>query len=167
MECAVIADFSSAESNNEWFVVNDNVMGGRSLGDRSFADGTMTFAGAINTNGGGFASIRRALPPDLLSSADRLVLRARSDRRSYMVTLDDSLPGRNQRISFRAPLAFAAVGEWETVTVQLTDFFAAYFGEPIVAEPLRSDLATQVGIMQSDGIDGEFMLEIDRIEACG
>ena len=52
-----IADFSKGETV-EWRTVNDNVMGGRSVGDFEVGDSTLNFKGRTNTNGGGFSSIR-------------------------------------------------------------------------------------------------------------
>jgi len=164
--CATIADFTAAEENEQWLVVNDNVMGGRSLGDRTFTDSTMVFAGAINTNGGGFSSLRLMLAPEALADADHVQVRAKSDGRTYLMTFDDALDGRNRRVSFRAPLEFVTPGEWETVTVRFADLYPAVFGERVEAAPFRADLATRIGIMQSDGIDGDFELEVDLIQAC-
>jgi len=161
-----IADFSTDEGNEQWLVVNDNVMGGRSLGDRSFADDTMIFSGSINTDGGGFSSLRLMIDPGVLAAADRVRVRARTDGRNYMLTFDDALEGRNRRVSFRAPMVFESTGEWETVTVRFTDLYPAVFGQRVDDVAFRPDLATRIGIMQSDGIDGEFQLEIDHIEAC-
>ena len=167
LQCEPITDFESAEANEQWVVVNDGVMGGRSSGDRAFTDTTMVFSGAINTNGGGFSSLRLPLGPGVLAGHDRIVFRARADARSYMVTFDDSSPGRNRRVSFRAPIEFETTGEWETVSVAFADLFPAAFGTPVIDDPFRPDLATRMGIMLSDGIDGEFTLEIDTIEVCG
>jgi len=164
--CVTLADFSSDDANSQWLVVNDNVMGGRSLGDRSFNNGTMTFTGSINTNGGGFSSLRLPLPPQSLAVVEWVTVRARSDGRTYLLTFSDGLEGRSRRISFRAPMEFTTPGDWETVTIQLADLYAASFGQPVAAEPFRADLATRLGIMLSDGVDGEFELEIDSIEAC-
>ena len=77
-----IADFTTAEGNEQWLVVNDNVMGGRSLGDRTFADQTMIFSGAINTDGGGFSSLRLMIDSGVLAEADHMKVRARSDGRT-------------------------------------------------------------------------------------
>ena len=52
-----IADFSKGETV-EWRTVNDNVMGGRSIGDFEVDDNKLLFKGRTNTNGGGFSSIR-------------------------------------------------------------------------------------------------------------
>ncbi len=167
VDCTTVTDFTDTAANARWIVVNDNVMGGRSLGDRTFTDDTMVFSGSINTDGGGFASLRLPLEPDLMATADRMVFRARSDGRSYVVTFDDSVDRFDRRVSYRAPIEFEATGEWETATVMLDDLFAASFGVPVEAEPFRKDLATRMGIMLSDGVDGAFTLELDSIELCG
>ena len=165
VQCITITNFEDAEANDQWQVVNDNVMGGRSVGDRAFANGTMVFSGAINTDGGGFSSLRLPLLEPVLDDADRIVLRARSDGRSYFFTAADDLEGR-QRVSFRAPIVFRQPGEWESVTVLLEDLFPVINGQSVVSEPFRRDLATRLGVILSDGSDGEFALEIDSISAC-
>ena len=164
--CETLSDFESPEFVESWAVVNDNVMGGRSLGDRTFDEGTMVFAGEINTDGGGFSSLRLPLDQGEVASATHVRFTARSDGRNYMVTFDDALPERNRRVSFRAPIEFEAPGEWETVDVDLNELYPAVFGNPIVDEPFRRDLATRVGIMLSDGLDGPFRLELDSIAFC-
>ncbi len=164
--CRRLTDFTSDDDNREWLVVNDNVMGGQSLGGLSFAAGSLIFEGEINTNGGGFSSLRLPLEPEALAAHDRIVFRARSDSRSYMVTFDDSLASRNRRVSHRAPIGFEASGDWQTVSVLFDDLFPAIFGNPVDDLPFRKDLATRLGLMISDGVDGPFRLEIDSIDLC-
>lgn len=82
--CDRLTDFDSEESNRRWLVVNDDVMGGQSLGGLAFDDGMLTFDGAVDTDGGGFASLRFPLEPGQLAGSDRIVFRARPDDRSYM-----------------------------------------------------------------------------------
>ncbi len=65
-ECVRVTDFSTEVEQRAWQTVNDNVMGGRSLGGPEFADGLMVFAGETNTDGGGFSSLRLALEPGVL-----------------------------------------------------------------------------------------------------
>ena len=54
----VLADFTADRDELSWYVVNDNVMGGRSEGTFTIEQGTLRFAGRTNTDGGGFSSIR-------------------------------------------------------------------------------------------------------------
>ena len=164
--CRRITDFDDDAANRRWLVVNDNVMGGQSLGGLSFDGGIMVFEGDINTDGGGFSSLRLPLEPQELAASDRIEFRARPDGRTYMVTFDDALPSRDRRVSHRAPIPFEATDDWQTVSVPFTELFPAIFGRPIDDLPFRRDLATRMGVMISDGRDGPFRLEIDWIDLC-
>lgn len=163
---------SAASSLEPWAVVNDNVMGGRSLGGLGFSEHesgpgeVLVFEGVINTDGGGFSSIRLPLSPGDLSETDRIVIRARPDGRRYMLSLDDDLASRDPRVSHRAPIRFVSADTWQTVTVRLEDLEPARFGRPVEADPFRNDLASQLTLMISDGLDGPFALTVDWIDAC-
>lgn len=164
--CHRLTDFDSDDANQRWQAVNDDVMGGQSVGGPSFDDGVLVFEGRINTDGGGFSSLRLPLEPEALAPHDRIEFRARPDDRIYMVTFDDDLASRNRRVSHRAPIEFAAPGDWQTVSVAFDNLFPAVFGRPIDGLPFRKDLATRMGLMISDGVDGPFRLEIGWIDLC-
>ena len=161
-----LTDFDSDDANQRWSVVNDDVMGGRSLGGLSFDAGILTFEGEIDTDGGGFSSLRLPLEPQALSPYDRIELRARPDDRAYMVTFDDDLASGDRRVSHRAPIEFPAPGEWQTISVSFDKLSPAIFGRPIDDLPFRKHLATRMGLLISDGVDGPFRLEIDWIDLC-
>ena len=55
---SLLFDFANNAPKQNWIVVNDNVMGGRSEGGFSFKKKCLLFSGNTNTNGGGFSSIR-------------------------------------------------------------------------------------------------------------
>jgi NADH dehydrogenase [ubiquinone] 1 alpha subcomplex assembly factor 1 len=174
--CVRLAEFTSEEANSKWVVVNDDVMGGRSRGGLRFLTDTgpsdtgpsawLRFEGAINTDGGGFSSLRLPLEPDTLNDFDRVVFRAKADGRVYMVTFDDNLPGRDRRVSHRSVIPFDGANEWQEVSVRFEDLFPAVFGRPVDDLPFRPDLATRMGLMISDGVDGDFALDIDWIDLC-
>jgi NADH dehydrogenase [ubiquinone] 1 alpha subcomplex assembly factor 1 len=166
VRCRRLTDFDSDDANQRWTVVNDDVMGGQSLGRVSFDAGILTFEGEINTDGGGFSSLRLPIEPHALSRHDRIEFRARPDDRAYMVTFDDNIASRDRRVSHRAPIEFGAPGEWKTVSVSFGNLFPAVFGKPVDDLPFRKDLATRMGLMISDGVDGPFRLEIDWIDLC-
>ena len=164
--CVLLSDFGSAENNARWQTVNDNVMGGQSLGGPQFVDNTLIFSGEINTDGGGFSSLRLLLEPEQLVGIDRVRFRARSDGRPYMVTFDDNVRARDRRVSHRAEIPFLATDDWQTATVTFDALFPAIFGRPIEDTPFQPELATRMGIMISDGQDGPFSLQVDWIEVC-
>ncbi len=161
-----LTDFDCDEANQRWLVVNDDVMGGRSLGGLSFDAGILIFEGQIDTDGGGFSSLRLPLEPQALGPYDRIELRARPDDRAYSVTFDDDTASGNRRVSHRAAIEFAAPGEWQTISVSFDILSPAIFGRPIDDLPFRKHLATRMGLLISDGADGPFRLEIDWIDLC-
>ncbi len=164
--CTSLVEFESEDENSRWLTVNDNVMGGQSEGGPSFADGVMTFSGSVNTDGGGFSSLRLNLEPEQLLGFDRVVFHARTDGRNYMVTFDDNVRARDRRVSHRFEIPFTPTDQWQTASVRFDELFPAIFGRPIEDTPFQAELATRLGIMISDGLDGPFRIEIDRIELC-
>ena len=59
---------------------------------------------------------------------------------------------------------------WDMTMVMVgharTEREARVFGNPVMADPFAPELATQVGVILADGMDGEFQFEIDWIDAC-
>ena len=158
-DCVRIADF---ESTN-WFIVNDGVMGGRSIGDGYLEDGVLTFFGEIVTDGGGFSSLRSEAI-DGLGDATHLRMRLRSDGRDYELLAED-VNSQDRRVTHYRSIP--ATGDiWEEVDVSLAEMDSRIFGNSVDAAPFDPTNATQIGIILSDGLDGEFQLEIDWIDAC-
>lgn len=166
--CRRVSDFATEAEHAAWFVVNDNVMGGRSSGGPVFANGAMTFAGDINTNGGGFSSVRMPITPGDFADYTHLMIRARTDGRPYKITVEDGLETRDRRVSFQAPMNFVDedADEWQLARVDFADLTSRIFGREVDTDPFRPDLADQLGIMLSDNVDGAFRLEVDWIDVC-
>ena len=164
--CVRFTDFAVDAENLSWFIVNDVVMGGRSSGGPTFADSVMLFEGEINTDGGGFSSVRVRLGVNALAGFTELVVRARTDGRAYKLILEDGLASRDRRVSQQGSIDFADTTDWQTVRVPFADLDPKIFGRAVNTEAFRPDLATQLGVMISDGADGPFRIEIDWIDAC-
>ena len=176
----LLTDFGDPNHNARWRVVNDNVMGGRSIGELSFqpaapdaddsvaSGGTLTFEGFINTNGGGFASVRLPLPPDALVGASAIRLTLQSDHRNIYLRVDDDRPHRGRNINHRGAIPLdpeVPADQWQTVTVPLADLAPAWRGRPVPDAPeLAAEHATRLGLMINDTEDGRFRLVIDCIE---
>ncbi len=165
-DCPVMIDFKSEDASDYWRAVNDGVMGGLSSGGPDFDKGHMTFSGVINTDGGGFSSVRASMTPGTLDAAKGLTLRVKSDGRSYKVTMRTNATYGWRRISFQAPIRTENKGEWEDVTVSFDDLDASIFGRPIRGATFDKSEVIELGIILSDGQDGAFQLEIDSIKAC-
>lgn len=121
-----------AEVSN-WRTVLDGVMGGRSTGNRFAQDGHMVFKGRINTNGGGFSSIRRSMSRVDMTGAKALKLRIKQDGRNYRLTFRTNARLRGRSISYQLAIPQTNVGEWAEVTLPLTGFRTSIFGRAVSA----------------------------------
>ena len=75
----------------EWHRLDDGVMGGRSesLHRTDPTTGALRFAGTINTDGGGFCSVRSPIHGGLPEGTTGIRLRFRGDGKTYKLTLSD------------------------------------------------------------------------------
>lgn len=165
-ECRQLFSFADAAASDAWRAVNDGVMGGRSRGGAAHRDGALVFSGSIDTDGGGFSSIRAPLPPGALAGMTGLRLRVRPDARRYRVTLRTNLHYQGTAIAWRAPIDAPRAGEWSDSVISFADLEPAVFGRPIDAGPFVPADATSIGIIIGDGEDGPFEILIDSIHAC-
>jgi hypothetical protein len=165
-ECRMKLGFSDDALTAKWRPVNDGVMGGRSSGGPSFQNGVMVFQGAINTNGGGFSSIRLPMKPGKLSEAASLKLRVKSDGRAYKVTMRTNVRYRGRPVSFQGDIPASEVGEWRDVSVPFDNLRASLFGRAVMGAEFDKTAIKEIGIIIADGIDGPFRLEVESIHGC-
>ena len=170
--CRRLTDFDDGgfdDGGDNWVVVNDGVMGGRSNGAIEFTDSAMQFTGDVVTAGGGFTSVRLQLTGDELTDSGYLVLRLRSDERTYGLTLEDSAQSGRRPIAHGANLTIdgpADADGWRTAALSYDELRPSVFGQPLDAPTFNPDEAVEFGIIIADGIDGRFKLEVDWIDAC-
>lgn len=163
--CRRLTDFD--DDNSNWFIVNDGVMGGRSNGLVEFGATAMRFTGTVVTRGGGFTSVRRQLDGSELSGTNRIVMRVRSDDRVYALTLADAGDSRGRSISHGTDLSLdAPVDGWSLASARFDELDTTVFGQSVETDPFDPDQASEFGIIIADGVDGDFAVEIDWIDAC-
>ncbi len=167
-ECRRLTDFDGTDSG-EWVIVNDGVMGGRSDGRLEIADSVMRFTGSVVTAGGGFTSVRLRLDGTELGATTRVELRIRADQRVYGLTMEDDAQIGRRSVSHRVnfpPVPPPDDDGWATISIPYADLRPSVFGEPVEAPPFNPDQAREFGIIIADGIDGDFALDVDWIDAC-
>ncbi|MEO0784332.1 MAG: CIA30 family protein [Pseudomonadota bacterium] len=164
--CTLVADLAAEDEPSAWQTVNDGVMGGRSSGGPSFEGGAMEFAGVINTNGGGFSSVRRAMEPGTLAGAEGVMVRMKGDGRAYRLTIRTAERFRGRTVAYTADLDGGAGGDWVETYVPFDAFSASVFGRDVPAAPLDPATAWSVGFILGDGKDGPFSMQAEWIKAC-
>jgi Complex I intermediate-associated protein 30 (CIA30) len=78
-----------------WYRSDDGIMGGRSVTAPRVTERGLLFAGTINTDGGGFCSVRANIPPGTMSATlhTGLKLKYRGDGKTYKITASDRVRG--------------------------------------------------------------------------
>jgi len=160
----LLTDFTSNTADMGWYVVNDNVMGGRSEGDFNQESGSLNFAGRTNTNGGGFSSIRTR-PIDLdLSGFAGIQLKVKGDGRRYTWRLTTDARWRGRQISYWADFE-TSNGKWTTVNIPFENFMPQFRGYQLDGPALDAAQITGMGLMIYDKQDGPFEFELSSVHA--
>ncbi len=157
-----IIDFQQTQELDNWVIVNDTVMGGRSNSRLNINDSYLSFSGILSLeNNGGFASIRRVDNGKTWLSNKPIQIQVKGDGRKYQLRFRT-----NQRVddvsyvaSFKTKADEASVFQFNQ-----SDFVPQYRGR-IVRDAPALDFANieQVGFLLTDGNPGEFMLLVERI----
>ena len=154
-DIVIVATFANGSANLDWYNVNDNVMGGRSRGQFEILDQQLNFEGSLNTNGGGFASIRTSPKSLGLDDAERVVLKVRGDGRVYKMRLMTE----QSRVAYSADFATIA-DQWINVELALNDFVPTWRGQKLNQPSVDPSAITSIGFMIADKLDGPFRLEV-------
>jgi len=163
LECIIIDDFTDGLSQLRWFNVNDGVMGGLSQGEGILEGGSLVHTGLINTNGGGFSSIRTQLPAEYLVGYSRLQIRLNTFGRQYAVNFGDS---RYRSVSHQASIPKVNTSSWQEVFIDFDNTIPTNFGFRVNAESFLASAINDLSLILNDGIDGPFRMELDWIKAC-
>ena len=159
-----LADYGVGQSELDWFVVNDNVMGGRSDGDFRIEGGALIFAGRTNTRGGGFSSIRTEPVRLNLSGFEGVRLKVLGDGRRYTWRLTTNERWRGRQINYWAEFD-TANGTWTSVDIPFASFVPQFRGMRLDAPGVDPAQITGMGLMIYDKQDGPFEIRLSHVQA--
>ena len=156
-------DFGQQRDGAHWRVLNDGVMGGLSQSTLELKAGSALFRGQVSLeNNGGFASLRSPFQSYDLSGYQRVTIRYRGKGQSFGLTFEQD---RRFYIPYYKKVFTPKTGDWEVVTMNLSEFEAYRVGRPIgryFAAEERADVI-RIGVITNDKQVGPFELEIDYI----
>lgn len=159
-----LADYAAEQTELYWYVVNDNVMGGRSEGDFEISDGALRFDGSTNTRGGGFSSIRTEPLQMDLSGFEGVRLKVLGDGRRYTWRITTEAKWRGRRVSYWAEFD-TQQGEWRTVDIPFSSFVPQFRGVRLEGPGVDPAQITGMGLMIYDKQDGPFELRLASVHA--
>lgn len=152
-----------AEKNNTWAVINDVVMGGRSLGKVNFENNSMHFKGSISLeNNGGFSSLKSPFSTFNLSAQKRVEIRYRSSEIPMAITMEVSRAWYETYYRHALP---STEGEWKTLKLSLNDFQGQSVGRKTGTMLGKNELERiiRLGFINEGKGPGEFDFEVDYL----
>jgi len=156
----VLFDFNADSSLNNWFVVDDVVMGGRSSGHMQInEEGHAVFFGDVSLdNYGGFSSIRGNLDKVNVESYSTVKIKLKGDGKQYQFRVKSD---RNERFSY--VYTFYTSGEWQTISILLSDMQPKFRGRDLDMPNYPNEELGEIAFLISNKKSESFSLEIDSI----
>ncbi len=157
-------DLAEDKDAENWAVINDGVMGGKSRGKIQSLPKSLLFEGVISLeNNGGFSSLKRRFEEMDLSGQRTVEIKYKSTGLKTAFTLETSkyfyVP------NFKMPLANTG-GEWKTVFLTLEDFKQYRLGRE-TGKSLREQQLSEIirlGFICSAKEEGPFVLEVEYLK---
>ena len=145
-------------SQNEWEIVNDNVMGGVSTGDFKIQNNKLFFFGKLSSKfNGGFASIRTRERIQL-NSCEKINLKVIGDGNTYQIRIKDNLSNY-----YSYAQDFKTNGLEQEITLSLSGFKPVFRGTPLSLENFDKKLITELTFMIVSKKEPDFKLQIIEV----
>ncbi len=160
-----LVDFSKKDNTQDWYIINDGVMGGLSQSKIQLNEaGNAVFSGTLSLeNNGGFASTRTRFSSSALKGHQVLSLRVKGDGRTYKfrIRTNQNFDG----VAYSADFA-TKKDQWMQIDIPFADFKPTFRGRVLTNAPaLDLDEMEQIGFLLGDKKAGEFRLEIAWIKS--
>ena len=157
----VIFDFTENSILENWFIINDNVMGGVSRSEISInEDGNAVFKGSVSLeNNGGFCSARYNFNEISVRDYEKLTLRIKGDGKRYQFRIRANRDDYYSYITY-----FETSGNWETIEIPLEKMYPVFRGRKLEMPDFSNDTIEEIAFLIGNKKEETFRLEIDKIE---
>lgn len=157
----VIFDFNKSSDIENWIIIDDVVMGGKSSGSFTLnSEGHGVFEGAISLeNNGGFSSVRYKFEKLLLKESTKITLKIKGDGKKYQLRIKS-----NSGDYYSYIYSFSTTGEWEELEIPLRDMYPSFRGRKLDQPNFSKDTIEEIGFLIGNKRKEKFKLLIDKIE---
>ena len=157
----ILYDFNAESKLENWFIVNDDVMGGVSKSNLFLDDeGNGIFKGRISTlNSGGFASVRFNCGRVFTKNKKNIFILVKGDKKKYQIRIKSN---RNDYQSYI--MDFITTGDWETIKIPLKSMYASFRGRRLNMDDFDKEYFEQISILVGNKRNEKFELKIKRVE---
>jgi len=161
MNSYIVFDFNKNSDIQGWKIVDDIVMGGKSLGSFKLSpDGFGVFEGHISLeNNGGFSSVRYQFKKLKVKEGSKIIVTLKGDGKKYQLRIKD-----NSENSYSYINSFSTSGEWQEIEISLKDMFPSFRGRKLNQPNFSNDYIEEIVFLFGNKKTEKFKLLIDKIE---
>lgn len=154
-------DFQKNTNPNDWRIVDDVVMGGRSNGNFEInEDGHGVFSGYVSLeNNGGFSSVRHRPQTISVDGAKVVRLRVKGDGKPYQFRIKAKASDYYSYVG-----KFKTSGEWETIEIKLNSMYPSFRGRTLDFANFDQDTIEEMAFLIANYREESFKLVVDNIE---
>lgn len=158
----IIFNFSEKSGTDQWRIVDDVVMGGRSSGNfKLSATGTGLFSGNVSLeNNGGFSSVRHNFNKKDLTGCKKFVLKIKGDGKKFQFRTKT-----NARDYYSYVYTFQTTGDWQTIEIPFNEMTPAFRGRVLDMPSYPGESLQEIAFLIGNKKKQSFQLEIGKIEA--
>lgn len=155
-----IFNFTKDSNLNNWRVVDDVVMGGRSNGNFKLnTDGHAVFSGKVSIeNNGGFSSLRYNFETLNVKTNTKICIKIKGDGKAYQFRIK-----ANDRERFSYITSFKTSGKWELITINLKDMYPSFRGRTLNYPNFDKNTIEELAFLIGNKKAENFKLLIDNI----
>ena len=157
----MIFDFNTKSDIQNWTIVDDVVMGGKSSGSFNLnPEGFGVFEGSISLkNNGGFSSLRYRFKRLSINEHTSIHIKLRGDGKTYQFRIKSNSDDYYSYIS-----TFATSGEWQETVIPLKDMYPSFRGRKLDMPNFSSEYIEEIAFLIGNKKEENFKLLIDKIE---
>ena len=161
MGTQMIFDFNKKSNIENWVIVDDVVMGGRSSGTfELYEDGQGVFQGTVSLeNNGGFSSVRYRFEKMQIKESTKVVIKLKGDGKQYQFRIKASSGDYYSYIS-----TFSTNGEWQEIEIPLIEMYPSFRGRRLDQPNFSAETMEEVAFLIGNKKKEEFWLLLDKIE---
>ena len=160
MQATTLFDFNKTIKTNDWNIVDDVVMGGKSSGlfyvDK---EGHGVFEGRVSLeNNGGFSSLRYRFNKISTKQHTNIVLRVKGDGKTYQFRIKTKLSDYYSYITY-----FDTSENWETIVLSLSDMYPSFRGQKLNMANYDQESIEEITFLIGNEKVEDFKLVIDSV----
>ncbi|MFC6267274.1 CIA30 family protein [Frigoriflavimonas asaccharolytica] len=161
MNSQTIFDFNADAKLSNWQVVDDVVMGGKSLGTFGLnAEGHGIFKGLVSLeNNGGFSSVKYNFDKIFVKNNAKISLKVKGDGKDYQFRIK-----AKSVESYSYIHTFSTDGSWQTIEIPLNVFYPSFRGRKLDIPNFSENSMEEIAFLIANSKQEKFELVIDKIE---